>query len=445
MRRIRSVAFSIPCVVGPYASVNCAASLQSSTVRYSPLVGEGYARDGADALRFVDRFGGIQSVVTIRGTNDNGLFESSAGDDRLLPFEGCGVIGAWRLELPRELRQFDYETISDVIRGVILPAFAPLSEEPLLFIRRRPWRRQTGPVGGRMSRTTSVSLPSSLMGLACPASAAHMPGRSRSTATQGTSVGGSMKRAAVVLVTAVVVSGLCATPAPAATIFLSGTDGTAGTNEIQFRRPPGHPGQGASSDGDLTSLTTDFGAGPLTLQRDGMNDEPARLGWASGMIQTIDESDPLTTYVGFAGGSSLSVTGAAFGLGPMPIAEGILFSGDFPLGMDVLTFALNEPCLYPSVCTGTISGPILAGGLLDAALAAALGVSPVILGGFFSLSADNLVYDAATGEVEGVVTTKLIELQVEEVPAPPAATLLLVSLGFAYLRRACKTPVGRDR
>jgi hypothetical protein len=59
MRRIKSVGFSIPCVVGPYASVNCTASLHSSSVRYSSLLGEGYPRDGADALRFVDRFGAI--------------------------------------------------------------------------------------------------------------------------------------------------------------------------------------------------------------------------------------------------------------------------------------------------------------------------------------------------------------------------------------------------
>ena len=77
--------------------------------------GSGYARDGADALRFVDQFGAIQSVVTSRGPKDSGLFETGCADERLLPFEGCGVIGEWRLELPRELRQFDYETISDVV------------------------------------------------------------------------------------------------------------------------------------------------------------------------------------------------------------------------------------------------------------------------------------------------------------------------------------------
>ena len=74
MRRIRSVGFSVPCVVGPYASVNCTASLHRSAVRNSPQVAGGYPRDGADSLRFVDRYGAIQSVVTSRGANDTGLF-----------------------------------------------------------------------------------------------------------------------------------------------------------------------------------------------------------------------------------------------------------------------------------------------------------------------------------------------------------------------------------
>ena len=68
-------------------------------------------------------------------------------------------------------------------------------------------------------------------------------------------------------------------------------------------------------------------------------------------------------------------------------------------------------------------------------LAAALGVSPSILGGTFTLSADNLVYDDATGEFEGVVTTKEIALEVEAVPAPPALMLLGVALVAHRLRR----------
>ena len=43
---------------------------------------------------------------------------SNFKDERYLPFEGCGAIGSWRLELPGTVRQFNYSTIADVILHV---------------------------------------------------------------------------------------------------------------------------------------------------------------------------------------------------------------------------------------------------------------------------------------------------------------------------------------
>ena len=43
-RRIKSVAVSLPCVTGPYASVSCRLTLTDSSIRTSPSVGSGYAR-----------------------------------------------------------------------------------------------------------------------------------------------------------------------------------------------------------------------------------------------------------------------------------------------------------------------------------------------------------------------------------------------------------------
>lgn len=115
-RRIKSAALSIPCVTGPYTSVNCTLSLLKSAIRKSPLLRDGaYARDGAEDDRFSDHFGSLQSIVTSTGQNDSGLFETNLRDERYLPFEGSGVISEWQLELPADVRQFDYETISDVI------------------------------------------------------------------------------------------------------------------------------------------------------------------------------------------------------------------------------------------------------------------------------------------------------------------------------------------
>jgi Tc toxin complex TcA C-terminal TcB-binding domain len=116
MRRIKSVALSIPSVVGPYASVNCTLTLQRSTIRVSSLVANGYARDADNPdNRFADYFGSTDIVVTSSGTNDSGLFETNLHEDRFLPFEGAGAVSSWRLSLPSQIRAFDYLTMSDAI------------------------------------------------------------------------------------------------------------------------------------------------------------------------------------------------------------------------------------------------------------------------------------------------------------------------------------------
>jgi hypothetical protein len=117
MRRIKSVALSIPSVVGPYASVNCTLGLQASSLRISPLLANGtYGRDTSqDDARFTDYFGATDVIVTSGAANDSGLFETNLHDERFLPFEGAGAISTWTLTLPSDLRPFDYTTISDVI------------------------------------------------------------------------------------------------------------------------------------------------------------------------------------------------------------------------------------------------------------------------------------------------------------------------------------------
>lgn len=118
MRRIKNVSLSIPSVTGPYTSVNCTLSLLKSSLRRSPLLADGgYSREpeGSEDSRFVDYYGTIQSVVTSSANNDSGLFETNLRDERYLPFENAGACSTWRLELPSEFRQFDYNTISDVI------------------------------------------------------------------------------------------------------------------------------------------------------------------------------------------------------------------------------------------------------------------------------------------------------------------------------------------
>lgn len=119
MRRIKNVSLSIPAVAGPYTSVSCALSLLKSSVRKSPLLmDDEYVRQVSEDTRFIDYYGTIQSIVTSNAQNDSGMWETNLRDERFLPFEGAGAASTWKLELPADFRQFDYDTISDVILHV---------------------------------------------------------------------------------------------------------------------------------------------------------------------------------------------------------------------------------------------------------------------------------------------------------------------------------------
>lgn len=118
-RRIKSVGLTLPCVAGRYTSVNCTLTLQKSSIRTRADVGKSYARTGPDDLRFNDYYGSVQSIVTSSAQADSGLFETNLRDERYLPFEGTGIAGSlWRLTLPSGVRQFDFDTITDVILHV---------------------------------------------------------------------------------------------------------------------------------------------------------------------------------------------------------------------------------------------------------------------------------------------------------------------------------------
>lgn len=120
-RRIKSVAVSIPCVTGPYASVNCTLTLLKSSIRKTQILRDSvYPRENTEDDRFNDYYGSLQSIVTSSAQNDSGLFETNLRDERYLPFENSGAVSEWQLELPANPSkddpcQFDYNTISDVI------------------------------------------------------------------------------------------------------------------------------------------------------------------------------------------------------------------------------------------------------------------------------------------------------------------------------------------
>lgn len=115
MRRIKSVSLTIPCVTGPYTNVSCTLVLQNNRIRQTTDTEPEYAWQDPDDPRFSYDVGGIQSIATSSAREDSGLFELNFRDERYLPFEGAGAISSWCIELPTEFKQFDYDTISDVV------------------------------------------------------------------------------------------------------------------------------------------------------------------------------------------------------------------------------------------------------------------------------------------------------------------------------------------
>lgn len=116
MRRIKSVSLTVPCVVGPYTSINCTLTLLGNKTRISSLAGSQYAEDANNGdPRFVNDFAALQSIATSHAQGDSGMFELNFRDERYLPFEGAGVISRWRIELPIDTNAFDRNTLTDVV------------------------------------------------------------------------------------------------------------------------------------------------------------------------------------------------------------------------------------------------------------------------------------------------------------------------------------------
>lgn len=116
LRRIKSGSLTIPCVTGPFTSVNCTLTLLKNKIRIKTSTADGYEEklDEEDD-RILTNFAALESIATSSAQNDSGLFEVNFRDERYLPFEGAGAVSDWRLDMPKGNNAFDFDTISDVI------------------------------------------------------------------------------------------------------------------------------------------------------------------------------------------------------------------------------------------------------------------------------------------------------------------------------------------
>jgi len=133
-RRIKSVSVTIPCVTGPYVTVNCTLRLTRHRTRVEKAGNYDYlykAPENDGKFRTEDT---AEAIACSSAQNDSGMFELNFRDERYLPFEGCGADSVWRLELTEKkaLRQFDYETISDVIFHIKYTAKEGIPKEKAL-------------------------------------------------------------------------------------------------------------------------------------------------------------------------------------------------------------------------------------------------------------------------------------------------------------------------
>ncbi len=80
-RRIKSVTVSIPCVVGPYTSLNATLTLKDSTYR---------TKDGS-LVHVYPQDIPTSSIVVSSAQRDAGAFELDFRDERYMPFENAGV------------------------------------------------------------------------------------------------------------------------------------------------------------------------------------------------------------------------------------------------------------------------------------------------------------------------------------------------------------------
>ena len=105
LRQLVTVAVTLPCVIGPYEEV-CATLIQKSG-RFAISADQNTYHNmsaapgaGAGAAGIIDKVRPSSSVALSSGLDDSGASVLNFGDEKLLPFEGNGIVGEWILQIP---------------------------------------------------------------------------------------------------------------------------------------------------------------------------------------------------------------------------------------------------------------------------------------------------------------------------------------------------------
>jgi hypothetical protein len=144
-RQIKSVAISIPAVIGPYENVKA-----TLTQTYSAVVTAADKSVVAYLLKptsskpsthLRENWAPNQEVAISRGVDDTGLFLLDFRDERYLPFEGTGAVSKWHLSMPQQTNRFDFDAIGDVIvtvRYTAVDGGTPFAQEVQTLLKQNP-------------------------------------------------------------------------------------------------------------------------------------------------------------------------------------------------------------------------------------------------------------------------------------------------------------------
>jgi hypothetical protein len=121
-RQIKSVALSIPAVIGPYEHLKATLTQQSNSILLRPDAAALQVSPNADAVELDPASLSVrtgwrsqQQIAISSGVNDSGMFQLNFGDERYWPFEGTGARSTWVLEIPRATNTVDLATVSDAL------------------------------------------------------------------------------------------------------------------------------------------------------------------------------------------------------------------------------------------------------------------------------------------------------------------------------------------